>query len=136
MYQFAPTISAVVQVTLWAVNNPLKMNFFVLGAFSGHHNPENYFIQVCALIKCSSMQEGSCGSPVFNATTMFNSFTVMGHFSSQARVFPAVLSSDVELISPKIFSWSGPQMYVPSFKKTLVSAVLFGRIYELDITEQ
>ena len=42
---------------------PFKDEFFALGAFSGHHNPENYFTQVCALIKCSSMQEGSCGSP-------------------------------------------------------------------------
>ena len=115
---------------------PFKDELFALGAFSGHHNPENYFIQVCVLVKCSSMQEYSCGSPVFTATTMFNSFTVMGDFSSEAHVFPAVLSSDVELISPKVFSWSGPEMYVPSFKKPLVSAVLFGRIYELDITEQ
>lgn len=115
-----------------ASQQPFKNELFALGAFSGQHDPEGYFIQVCVLIKCQRMEEDSCGSPILAASTVFNSFTVMGNFSSKAHVFPEVLSSDVELISAKAMSVSGPKMTVQPFNKPLVSAVLFGRIYELD----
>ena len=114
---------------------PFEDELFALGAFSGHHDPENFFIQVCVLIKCANMQKDSCGSPTLTAETMFNSFMLMGNFSSKAHVFPEVLSSDVELISAKAILLSGPKMTVQSFNKPLVSAVLFGRIYELDLPE-
>jgi len=114
---------------------PFKSELFALGAFSGHHNPEGYYIQACVLIKCSKMEEHSCGSPTFTASTTFRSLTVMGNFSSKAHVFPEILLSDVQLLSAKAMSVSGPKMTVQSFNKPLLAAVLFGRIYELDNAE-
>lgn len=116
----------------YSTASPFENELFALGAFSGHHDPEGYFIQACVLIKCKSMKEDSCGSPIQTASTAFTSFTLMGNFSSKAHVFPEVLSSDVELVSAKSISVSGSKMVVESFNKPLLSAVLFGRIYDLD----
>ena len=115
-----------------ADQQPFKNELFALGAFSGHHDPEGYFIQVCVLIKCKDMDDSSCGSPTFSVSTVFSSFSILGNFSSKAHIFPEVLSSDVELISAKTISVSGPEITVQPFNKPLLSAVLFGRIYELD----
>ncbi|KAL9961908.1 hypothetical protein ACROYT_G030944 [Oculina patagonica] len=111
---------------------PLENELFALGAFNGHHDPEGYIIQACVLIKCSSMEKDSCGSPTQTSSTIFNSFQLMGNFSSKAYVFPEVLASGVELIPAKAMAISGNVMSVNSFEKPLLSAVLFGRIYELD----
>lgn len=116
-----------------ANGKPFEDELFALGAFSGHHgNSQGYFIQVCALVKCKEMEETSCGSPTFTSSTVFNSFSVMGTFSSKAHVYPEVLSSGVKLVSATDIVVSGPKMMVKSFNRPLVSAVLFGRIYELD----
>ena len=109
---------------------------FALGAFNGNHNPEGYIIQACVLIKCNSMEKDSCGTPTFTSSTIFNSFQLMGNFSSKAYVFPEVLASNVELVPAEAISISGYVMSVNSFEKPLLSAVLFGRIYELNHVEK
>ena len=114
----------------------LDKELFALGAFNGHHYPEGYSIQACVLIKCRSMEKSSCGTPTQTSSTIFNSFQLMGNFSSKAYVFPEVLASNVELIPAKAMSVSGNVMSVNSFEKPLLSAVLFGRIYELDQVEK
>ena len=78
------------------------------------------------------MEKDSCGTPTQTSSTMFSSFQLTGNFSTKAHVFPEVLASDVELIPAKMMSVSGNVMSVNSFEKPLLSAVLFGRIYELD----
>lgn len=114
---------------------PFDDELFALGAFNGHHNPEGYIIQACVLIKCNSMEKDSCGTPTVTSSTIFNSFQLMGNFSSKAYIFPAVLASDVELIPAKAMSISGNVMSVNKFNKPLLSAVLFGRIYDVDQVE-
>lgn len=81
------------------------------------------------------MEEDSCGTPTLTSSTIFNSFQLMGNFSSKAYVFPEVLASNVELIAAKEISISGNVMSVNSFEKPLLSAALFGRIFELDHVE-
>ena len=114
----------------------LDKELFALGAFNGHHYPEGYSIQACVLIKCRSMEKSSCGTPTQTSSTIFNSFQLMGNFSSKAYVHPEVLVSDVELIPAKAMLMSGNVMSVNVFEKPLLSAVLFGRIYELDKVEK
>ena len=111
---------------------PFKKEMFALGAFSGHHTPEGYFIQTCALIKCSALEEKSCGQETLEASTVFKSFSLIGNFSPKAHVYPEVLASRVQLISPKEMQFLGHQMIVMTFNRPLVSAVLFGRVYEWD----
>lgn len=115
-----------------ASQQSFENELFALGAFNGHHDPEGYIIQACVLIKCNSMEKDSCGSPTQTSSTIFSSFQLTGNFSAKAYVFPEVLASDVELIPAKMMSVSGNVMSVNSFEKPLLSAVLFGRIYELD----
>ncbi len=115
---------------------PLDNELFALGAFNGQHDSYSYIIQACVLIKCNSMLKDSCGMATLTSSTIFNSFQLMGNFSSKAYVFPEVLASNVELIAAKEISISGNvNMSVNSFEKPLLSAVLFGRIYELDHVE-
>ena len=111
---------------------PFEDELFALGAFSGYHGSDKYYVQVCVLVKCKEMEETSCGTPITSASTVFKSFSVVGNFSSKAYVYPEVLSSGVKLISAKNISFSGPKMTVESFNRPLLSAALFGRIYELD----
>lgn len=114
---------------------PFENELFALGAFNGHHDPEGYIIQACVLIKCNTMEKDSCGTATQTSSTIFNAFQLMGNFSSKAYVFPEVLASNVELIPAKAIAISGNVMSVNRFEKPLLSAVLFGRIYELDHEE-
>lgn len=108
---------------------------FALGAFSGNHNPEGYFLEVCVLLKCLSSEDESCGEAVEESHTVFQSFRLSGNFSSKATVFPGVLSSGVKLSQPDVVKFKDDEISSENFGKPLLTAALVGRVYSRDKPE-
>ncbi|XP_068087678.1 pantetheinase-like [Hyperolius riggenbachi] len=107
---------------------------YVLGVFDGLHVVEGvYYLQVCTLLKCQSMDISSCGESVETASTRFESFSLSGNFST-SFVFPEVLLTNVDLArgmfqvinDGRLISKGDISQY------PLLSATLFGRWYEKD----
>ena len=105
---------------------------YVLGVFSGHQNREGYYLQICALVRCSGVEDESCDKPTETSSTIFESITLVGNFSSKTTVFPELLGNGIELFPSSLMDFTGNQMVVHSLHKPLVSAVLFGRLYSRD----
>lgn len=108
---------------------------FALGAFRGSHNPEGYFLEVCVLFKCFSDEDESCGEPVEESQTVFQSFKLWGNFSSKATVFPGVLASGVKLSQPNVVKFTGDGISSETFGEPLLTAALVGRVYSKDKPE-
>ena len=116
-----------------ASESPFGNEMFAFGAFNGHHKyPGGYYLQVCILLKCASMEEDSCGTFTTTSSTIFKSFAIRGNFSNETYVYPEVIVSDLQIISGEETEYSGHKMDVSSFDKPLLSAMLFGRTYALD----
>ncbi|XP_066461672.1 pantetheinase-like [Eleutherodactylus coqui] len=105
---------------------------FVFGVYNGFHKG-NYYLQVCTMIKCQSMDFKSCGKFVETAATKFKSFSISGNFST-SFVFPEILLTNIHL-APDMFqvlkdgrltSKSGISSH------PLLDATLFGRWYQKD----
>ena len=118
--------------TISTVGTSSPPDRYVLGAFSGHHSPDGFFLQVCALIKCASYYDTSCGLATETSTTVFESISMNGDFSANTTVFPELLGNGIRLAHSSMVKFDGKQMVVNGFKEPLVSAVLFGRQYSQD----
>lgn len=107
---------------------------YALGVFDGLHTLEGqYYLQICTLIKCLGLKRNSCGQRVYNASTIFKSFTLRGSLGTQ-YIFPQVVADDVSLL-PGEWEHSVPVTHLQTKKqltKGLLTAALFGRVYELD----
>ncbi|XP_075720425.1 pantetheinase-like isoform X2 [Rhinoderma darwinii] len=111
---------------------------YVFGVFNGLHIVEGeYYLQVCTMLKCQSMDFKSCGESVETAATRFDFFSISGNFST-SFVFPEVLLTDIHLAADmfqvlkdgRLISKSGISVH------PLLSATLFGRWYEKDPTSK
>ncbi|NWH74032.1 VNN2 protein, partial [Piaya cayana] len=110
-----------------------KDEVYVLGAFDGLHGSLiKYHWQICTLLKCKSTDLNTCGQPVEMAQTRFEMFSLSGTFGTN-YVFPEVLYSGVQL-APGEFEvlHDGRLKSKNSTSKPLLTATLFGRLYEKD----
>ncbi|KAM9316679.1 pantetheinase-like [Gastrophryne carolinensis] len=107
---------------------------YVLGVFDGLHVVEGkYYLQVCTFLKCQSTDLKSCGEPVEEASSTFESFTLSGNFST-SFVFPEVLLSEIKL-APGMFQVLNDGRLTSNTgisAHPLLTATLFGRWYEQD----
>ncbi len=108
---------------------------FAFGAFRGLHTKEGvYFIEVCALLKCGSSDEASCGEPTVNSSlTYFDNFTLTGNFSTK-YVYPMVVTSGEHGVGPSPGQWTydGHSIFSNGTNEPLVSTIYFSRRYDLD----
>ncbi|XP_069707970.1 pantetheine hydrolase VNN2-like [Phaenicophaeus curvirostris] len=110
-----------------------KDEVYVLGAFDGLHGSLiKYHWQICTLLKCKSTDLNTCGQPVEMAQTKFEMFSLSGTFGTN-YVFPEVLYSGVQL-APGEFEvlHDGRLKSKHGTSKPLLTATLFGRLYEKD----
>ncbi|KFP46813.1 Vascular non-inflammatory molecule 2, partial [Cathartes aura] len=126
---------------VYRMSNKSKDEVYVLGAFDGLHGSLiKYHWQICTLLKCKSTDLNTCGQPVETAQTKFEMFSLSGTFGTN-YVFPEVLYSGVQL-APREFAGMKKQGF-PVLRdgrlkskhgtsKPLVTATLFGRLYEKD----
>ncbi|KAK2524775.1 hypothetical protein Q9966_011474 [Columba livia] len=115
------------------MSNKSKDEVYVLGAFDGLHGSLiKYHWQICTLLKCKSTDLNTCGQPVEIAQTKFEMFSLSGTFGT-SYVFPEVLYSEVQL-APGEFEVlrDGRLKSKHATSKPLVTATLFGRLYEKD----
>ncbi|KAM4043467.1 pantetheinase [Anomaloglossus baeobatrachus] len=107
---------------------------YVFGVFDGLHIVEGeYYLQVCTMLKCQSMDFKSCGESVETASTKFDSFSMSGNFST-TFVFPEVLLNNIHL-APQMFQVlkDGRLRSKSAISShSLLSATLFGRWYQKD----
>ncbi|NP_999298.1 pantetheinase precursor [Sus scrofa] len=106
---------------------------YALGAFDGLHTVEgSYYLQICTLLKCKTMDLHSCGDSVETASTRFEMFSLSGTFGTQ-YVFPEVLLSDIQL-APGEFQVSsdGRLFSLKPPSGPVLTVTLFGRLYERD----
>uniref|UniRef100_A0A8D0KXT9 CN hydrolase domain-containing protein n=1 Tax=Strix occidentalis caurina TaxID=311401 RepID=A0A8D0KXT9_STROC len=114
--------------------NKSKDEVYVLGAFDGLHGSLiKYHWQICTLLKCKSTDLSTCGQPVETAQTKFEMFSLSGTFDTN-YVFPEVLYSGVQL-APGEFKVlrDGRLKSKHGTSQPLVTAALFGRLYEKDL---
>ncbi|NXP54562.1 VNN2 protein, partial [Heliornis fulica] len=119
---------------VYRMSNKSNDEVYVLGAFDGLHGSViKYHWQVCTLLKCKSTELNSCGQPVETAQTKFEMFSLSGTFSTN-YVFPEVLYSKVQL-APGEFKVlrDGRLKSKHSTSKPVLTATLFGRLYEKDL---
>ncbi|XP_054675342.1 pantetheine hydrolase VNN2-like isoform X2 [Grus americana] len=115
---------------------PNKSNdeVYVLGAFDGLHGSLiKYHWQICTLLKCQTTDLNTCGQPAETAQTKFEMFSLSGTFGTN-YVFPEVLYSGVQL-APGEFEVlrDGRLKSKHGTSKPLLTATLFGRLYEKDL---
>ncbi|XP_044149664.1 biotinidase [Bufo gargarizans] len=107
---------------------------YALGVFDGLHTVHGtYSLQICALVKCGGPDMVTCGQEVTEASSTM-SFQLWGRFSTK-YIFPMIVTSGVTLQLPDHWGWKDQNCYM---KKTdlelgLVTAALYGRVYERDI---
>ncbi|GFO33584.1 pantetheinase [Plakobranchus ocellatus] len=111
---------------------------FAIGAFDGLHVLEGtYYMQNCALVKCAeAMNKSSCGSLVFNSSTVFTKIALRGQFQTP-YVYPQVILSDSEghlqISKPGAWHFTGSTIETShSFNGTVLNAILLGRDYTRD----
>ncbi|XP_056419296.1 pantetheinase isoform X2 [Hyla sarda] len=111
---------------------------YVFGVFDGLHTVEGeYYLQVCTLLKCQSMDLNSCGESVETSFTRFDSFSISGNFST-SFVFPEVLLTNIHL-APDMFQVLKDGRLISKSgvsSQPLLSATLFGRWYQKDPTSK
>ncbi|NWY29047.1 VNN2 protein, partial [Pheucticus melanocephalus] len=118
---------------VYQMSNKSRDEVYVLGAFDGLHGSLiKYHWQICTLLKCPSTNLSTCGQPVATAQTKFEMFSLSGTFGT-SHVFPEVLYSGVQL-APGEFEVlrDGRLKSKHGTSKPLVTATLFGRLYEKD----
>uniref|UniRef100_A0A4W4FT21 Biotinidase n=1 Tax=Electrophorus electricus TaxID=8005 RepID=A0A4W4FT21_ELEEL len=119
---------------LFRRSDPPEEELYALGAFDGLHVVHGtYYLEVCALVKCPGQHKGSCGGETERAQTLID-FQLDGIFSTE-HVYAGVLGSGMTLDRPDQSGWqSGGRFYMKRRGMTtgLVTAVLYGRVYEKD----
>ena len=107
---------------------------YALGVFNGLHTKEGqYYLRICTLVKCLGLSRESCGQSVYNATTIFELFTLRGQLNTPF-VYPQVVADGVTLL-PGEWNHSMPVTHLQSkqqLSKGLLTAALVGRVYDLD----
>ena len=104
---------------------------FALGVFRGLHTEEGtYYLEICGLLKCLGDTEDTCGQDVRTSDSHFNYFNLRGNFTTD-YVFPMVVTDEID---PSADDWTydGASTMSNGTKKGLVSAIQFGRRYDLD----
>ncbi|XP_062846869.1 biotinidase [Trichomycterus rosablanca] len=114
-------------------SNPNE-ELYALGAFNGLHVVHGtYHLEVCALVRCTRLDSTSCGEETEQAQTLVD-FHLHGTFSTQ-HVYAGVLGSGMTLERPDQSGWeNGGKFYMSrkGMSRGLVTAVLYGRVYEKD----
>ncbi|XP_035828945.1 pantetheinase [Aplysia californica] len=115
-------------------------DLFALGAFDGLHTKEGqYYLQICALVKCSDAGDRkSCGNVTSVSDTIFHQLDLHGDFQTPF-VYPQLIlnsasSRDNLALAPQD-SWSsqhGAMFLRPGLRDPVLSAALFGRAYDRD----
>ena len=107
---------------------------YAIGVFDGLHTREGqYYLRICTLIKCHGLSRDSCGQRTYKADTIFESFILQAELDTP-YVFPQVVADGVSLL-PGEWDHSIPVTQLQSKQKLtkgLLTAALFGRVYELD----
>ena len=107
---------------------------YAVGVFDGLHTKEGqYYLRICTLIKCFGLSHDSCGQCTYQASTIFESFTLRGELGTR-YVYPQVVADGVTLL-PGEWDHSFPVRHLQSKQKLtkgLLTAALFGRVYEMD----
>ncbi|KXJ21635.1 Pantetheinase [Exaiptasia diaphana] len=107
---------------------------FALGVFDGLHTLEGkYYLRICTLIKCQTLDRTSCGQQAFNSSTIFDSFTLKSQLNVK-YAFPQVVGDGVTLL-PGEWYHDMPVTKLISRKRLshgLLTAAIFGRVYEYD----
>ncbi|KAA0709951.1 Biotinidase [Triplophysa tibetana] len=110
------------------------LELYALGVFNGLHVVHGtYYLEVCALVRCTALHHSSCGGETEHAQTLMD-FRLDGTFSTR-RVFPGILGSGMTLEVPDHSGWeSGSRFYMSrrGMSTGLVTAMLYGRHYEKD----
>ncbi|KAL2080651.1 hypothetical protein ACEWY4_024444 [Coilia grayii] len=109
---------------------------YALGAFQGLHVVHGtYYLEVCALVKCTGSNFASCGGETEQAQTRID-FRLEGNFSTH-YVFPGILGSGMALDIPDESGRdSDGLLYMSRSGMTtgLVTATLYSRVYSKDHT--
>ncbi|XP_026561293.1 pantetheinase isoform X1 [Pseudonaja textilis] len=106
---------------------------YVLGAFDGLHEVEGqYYLQICTLLKCGSMDLQSCGQATKTAKSSFDFYSLSGTFGTN-YIFPEVLLSGIRL-APDLFQVlkDGQLVSQNDTPQAVLTVTLFGRWYEKD----
>ena len=106
---------------------------FALGVFRGLHTEEGtYYLEICGLLKCLNQTADSCGQDVRTSDAHFSYFNLTGNFTTK-YVFPMVVTDEMD---PSAGEWTydGVSTVSHGTDKGLVSAIQFGRRYDLDTT--
>lgn len=107
---------------------------FVFGVFNGYYKYLlGYYIQVCILFKCVSMEENFCGSLIIILLIIFKLFVIEGNFFNEMYVYFEVILNDLQIILGNEMDYFGYKMVVSLFNNLLVYVMLFGCMYVLDI---
>ena len=108
---------------------------YALGAYIGSspHDPDLYY-SVCSLVKCASGDPTTCGSPVkgYTAETVFEKIELSGSFPDESLVFPVVLSSELQLVSPDSVELRDKGVIIEALGKPLLSVSLWARVQPKD----
>lgn len=120
--------------------DPVQRELFAFGAFDGLHTYEGqYYLQICALVRCASQSRSSCGQPTNQSSTLFQRLFLRGeNFDFPQHVYPEVLltteTNHLRLAEQR--EWRFRDLEVRSdggFSYPLLSAALFGRVYGRDV---
>ncbi|XP_066531133.1 biotinidase-like isoform X1 [Hoplias malabaricus] len=115
---------------------PQKEELYALGAFNGLHVVHGtYYLEICALVRCTGLEKESCGGGIEHAQTLVD-FHLVGTFSTK-HVYAGILGSKTTLELPDHSGWESSSRYYMSktgMTNGLVTAMLYGRDYEKDST--
>ena len=107
---------------------------YALGVFDGLHTKEGqYYLRICALIKCLNLNRNSCGQRIHNASTIFKSIVLKSQLNTP-YVFPQVVADEVSLLPGEWVNEFPANVLqtTQQLSKGLLTAALFGRVYHLD----
>lgn len=107
--------------------------YFAFGAFDGLHTYEGrYYLQICTLLMCEPDLK-LCGNSK-HSSTRFRKINIRGTFETN-YVFPEILLIENNTLAlPKLENWTfeNRSLSFYSDQKALLSASLFGRVYDRD----
>ncbi|TSO47158.1 Biotinidase [Bagarius yarrelli] len=114
-------------------NSSPEEELYALGVFNGLHVIHGtYYLEVCAVVRCTRLDQESCGGETEHARTLID-FHLQAAFSTE-HVFASVLGSGMTLDRPDESGWEKGSSYISrkGMNIGLVTAVLYGRVYEKD----
>ncbi|XP_073677362.1 biotinidase-like [Garra rufa] len=108
--------------------------FYALGVFDGLHVVEGtYYLEICALVRCTGEEQSSCGGETEHAQTLVD-FRLTGTFTTP-YIYPGILGNGMTVDIPDHSGWEGGNRFYMSrtgMSAGLVTAMLYGRNYEKD----